>query len=112
MKRSLIQLACAAAIGVLASGAQAVTTTSSTPPPSASADLKAQADSSYAAAKAACEKQSGTARITCLRNAKADYQRWLRTGEVDESTATLSAGTGAGGAGSTKSGDSVARGKH
>jgi hypothetical protein len=112
MKRSLIQLACAAAIGVLASGAQAVTTTTSTPPPSASADLKAQADSSYEAAKSICEGKLGTAKRECLRNAKADYNRWLRTGEVDDSTATMSTGPGAGGGGSTKSGDSVARGKH
>jgi len=101
MKRSLIQLACAAAIGVLATSAQAVTTTASTPSPTASADLKAQADSSYAAAKS-----------VCLRNAKSDYDRWLRTGEVDDTTATMSTGPGAGGAGSTKSGSSVAGAKH
>jgi hypothetical protein len=99
MNRSLIQLACAAAIGVLASSAQAVTTTTSTPPPSSSADLKAQADSSYAAAKSVCEAKSGTAKRECLRNARDDYDRWLRTGEVDESTTTVSGGTGAGAAG-------------
>jgi|SRR5215472_2026677 len=112
MKRSLIQLACAAAIGVLVSSAQAVTTTTATPPPTASADLKAQADSSYAAAKSICEAKVGTAKRDCLRNAKADYNRWLRTGEVDDSTATVSSGTGAGGAGSTKSGSSVVGAKH
>jgi hypothetical protein len=112
MKRTLIQLVCAAAVGVLASSAQAVTTTTSTPPPQSSADLKAQADSSYAAAKSICEAKGGTAKRECLRNAKADYNRWLRTGEVDEATATVSSGTGAGGAGSTKSGNPVVGAKH
>ena len=112
MKRSLIQLACAAAIGVLATSAQAVTTTASTPSPTASADLKAQTDSSYAAAKSVCDSKSGTSKRECLRNAKSDYDRWLRTGEVDDTTATMSTGPGAGGAGSTKSGSSVAGAKH
>ena len=110
MKRSLTQIACAAAIGVLAAAAQAQTTSST--PPLSNAELKAKADASYATAKSICEGQSGTAKLDCLRNAKKDYERWLKTGEVDEATATVSSGTGAGGAGSTKSGNSVTGAKH
>ena len=110
MKRTLIQLACATAIGVLVAAAQAQTTSSTSP--ASNAELKAKADASYAAAKSICEGQAGTAKLTCLRNAKADYERWLKTGEVDEATATVGSGPGAGGAESTKSGNSVPGAKH
>jgi hypothetical protein len=93
MNRFLIQLACAGAIGVLAAAAQAQNTSSSQAV--SSADFKAQADASYAAAKSVCEAQGGTARLNCLRSAKADYERWLRNGEVDTSAEAGMAGSGA-----------------
>jgi hypothetical protein len=102
MRRFILRLASATAIGVLAAAAQAQYTAPSSP--ASNADLKAQADQAYAAAKSVCEGQQGTARITCLHNAKADYERWLRTGEVDASALPGAAGTGAKGGGSTKSG--------
>src|SRR5258706_16229650 len=98
MNRSVMQPASAPVIGLLAAAAQAQTTSSS--PAVSSEDLKAQADASYAAAKSICEKQGGTARLNCLRNAKADYERWLKTGEVDTSTPTGIATSGTKGAGS------------
>jgi hypothetical protein len=98
MNRSVIQIACAAAFGVLAAAAQAQTTSAS--PATSDADLKAQADASYAAAKSVCEKQGGTSKLNCLRNAKADYERWLKTGEVDTSTQPGTASSGTKGAGS------------
>jgi hypothetical protein len=97
MNRSVTQLACAAALGVLAAAAQAQTTNPSST--TSSADFKAQADASYTAAKSVCEGQVGTARLNCLRNAKADYERWLRNGEVDASAETGMAGSGAKGGG-------------
>ena len=99
MNRFVVQFACAAAIGVLAAAAQAQPASPSSA--ASSADLKAQADASYAAAKSICEGQGGTARLNCLRNAKADYERWLRTGEVDTSTPPGMAATGARGGGAS-----------
>jgi hypothetical protein len=110
MNRSVMQLACAAAIGVLAAAAQAQTTSSS--PAVSSEDLKAQADASYAAAKSICEKQGGTAKLNCLRNAKADYERWLKTGEVDTSTPTGIATSGTKGAGSHATDSMAGNQKH
>ena len=104
MKRSLLQVACAVAIGALAVSAQAQYTTAVPSPSATKPDIKAQADEAYESAKSICEGQQGTAKITCLKNAKADYERWLRTGEVDTSALPGNAGTGAKGGGSTKSG--------
>jgi len=110
MNRSVMQLACAAAIGVLAAAAQAQTTSSS--PAVSSEELKAQADASYAAAKSICEKQGGTAKLNCLRNAKADYERWLKTGEVDTSTPTGIATSGTKGAGSQTANSMAGKQQH
>jgi len=110
MNRFLIQVVCAAAIGVLAAAAQAQNTSSSQAV--SSADFKAQADASYAAAKSVCEGQGGTARLNCLRSAKADYERWLRNGEVDTSTEAGMAGSGAKGGGGASPMGSTSKQQH
>ena len=100
MNRTLIQLACAGAIALLATAAQAQNPQYKPAAPSTpDADIRVQADAAYANAKTVCEGQLGTAKTTCLKNVKADYERWLRTGEVDTSTQVGQSSTGAKGGG-------------
>jgi hypothetical protein len=105
MKSFILRLACASAIGALAAAAQAQNPQyKPAAPATTDADVRIQADAAYANAKTICEGQQGTAKVTCLKNAKADYERWLRTGEVDSSAMPGNAGTGAKGGGLTSGG--------
>ena len=92
MKNSLLQLACAAAIGALAMSAQAqyspapatqtqpASPAASTPAPSTSSQMgitdgKSQADADYKAAQAKCNTLTGDAKANCLNDAKAAHDR-------------------------------------
>ena len=91
MKNSLLQLACAAAIGALAMSAYAQYGTpapatqppspaASTPSPATSSQMgitdgKTQADADYKAAQAKCNTLTGDAKANCLNDAKAAHDR-------------------------------------
>jgi hypothetical protein len=88
MKNSLLQLACAAAIGALAMSAQAqysspapatqpASPAASTPSPSTSSQMgtDAKADADYKAAQAKCNTLTGDAKANCLNDAKAARDR-------------------------------------
>lgn len=91
MKNSILQLACAAAIGALALSAQAQYTApapatqpaspaASTPSPSTSSQMgitdgKSKADADFKAAQAKCNTLTGDAKANCLNDAKAAHDR-------------------------------------
>ena len=88
MRHSLLQLACAAAIGALALSAQAqysaptpATTQPASPAatapatPSMGTDVKGQAEADYKAALAKCNALTGDAKANCLNDAKAARDR-------------------------------------
>jgi len=91
MKKSLLQLACAAAIGALAMSAQAqysapapatqpASPAATTPSPSTSSQMgvtdgKSQPDADYKAAQAKCNTLTGDAKANCLNDAKAAHDR-------------------------------------
>jgi len=88
MKNSLLQLACAAAIGALSLSAQAqysapapatqpASPAASTTSPSTSSQMgtDAKADADYKAAQAKCNALTGDAKANCLNDAKAAHDR-------------------------------------
>ena len=110
MRHSLLQLACAAAIGALALSAQAqysAPTPAATQPASPSAapstsskmnpDAAKQADADFQAAQAKCNALTGDAKTTCLNDAKAAYDRALGQTTTDAQAASPGAAPGGGG---------------
>ena len=111
MRHSLLQLACAAAIGALALSAQAQYSapapaaqpaSPSASAPKMTADAKTQADSAFETAQAKCNALSGDAKTTCLNDAKAARDR--ATGQEGGPSADVPAA--APGAGPAASGSS------
>jgi len=112
MKRAFLKLSCAAALGLLAAGAQAQYGTPASPaagspsaglppPPSTTSKSATQADADYAANVAKCNRLRGPVKNDCMQDAKTAYDRSVN--QMPSGTAA------AGGAGTPSTGVPVKR---